>query len=280
MDSGSRRVNGARRAPQTGASTMPEKILVVDVGGTHVKVHLTSHRGGWKIPSGKTMTASKMVKAVKRAVVGEQHDAVSIGYPGVVVHGRPAGEPFNLGGGWSKFDFEAAFGTPTRVLNDAAMQALGSYEGGRLLFLGLGTGLGSAMIVDGRVESMELAHLPYQKGKTYEDFAGKRGRKKLGHKKWRRVVAKMIARLRAALEPDQVVVGGGNAKHLGKLPKGVRLGSNASAFLGGVRLWRHELNASNPPRRPATPGGSMPARRSRAAAGPTPAPVLPPIRAT
>ncbi len=213
------------------------RILVVDVGGSHVKVHLGTHPSPWRIPSGKRMTARQMVREVKRAVGAEAYDAVSIGYPGVVVHGRPAGEPFNLGKGWQGFDFARAFGRPVRVVNDAAMQALGSYRKGRLLFLGLGTGLGSAMIVDGLVEAMELAHLPYKNGKTYEDYAGARGRKKVGRKKWRTRVLKIIACLRAAFEPDDVVVGGGNAKDLGRLPRGVRLGDNANAFVGGVRLW-------------------------------------------
>jgi hypothetical protein len=214
------------------------KVLVVDVGGTHVKVALTGRAEIWKLPSGKKLTARRMVRDVRRAVGGEKYDVVSIGYPGIVVHGRPAGEPFNLGGGWARFDFGKAFGKPVRIINDAAMQALGSYRGGRLLFLGLGTGLGSAMIVDGVVQAMELAHLPFKNGKTYEDYAGKRGRKRLGDKKWRKNVLEILACLRGALEPDDVVVGGGNAEHLGALPTGVRLGSNANAIVGGARLWQ------------------------------------------
>jgi polyphosphate glucokinase len=163
-------------------------------------------------------------------------DVVSIGFPGPVLRGRPVCEPRNLGGGWVGFDFEAAFGRPVRVINDAAMQALGSYEGGRMLFLGLGTGLGSALVVGGRIEPLELAHLPYRK-RTYEDYVGRRGLERLGRKKWRRAVADTVERLREALRPDYVVLGGGNARKLEQLPPGVRAGSNAHAFEGGFRLW-------------------------------------------
>ena len=185
------------------------------------------------------MTAKDMVTRVRKAVAvaGWTYDAVSIGYPGPVVHGRPVGNPKNLGGGWIGFNFKRAFARPVKVVNDAAMQALGSYKGGRMLFLGLGTGLGSALIVDGILEPMELAHLPYKKGRTYEEYVGRRGLKRLGKKKWRRHVADVIERMRAAFEVDDVVVGGGNCKLLRKLAKGVRLGSNANAFAGGFRLW-------------------------------------------
>jgi polyphosphate glucokinase len=213
------------------------RVLVIDVGGSNVKVHLEGREGVWKIPSGPAMTAREMVGKVKAVLGAETYDVISMGYPGVVVHGRPAGEPFNLGGGWSGFDFARAFGHPVRLANDAALQALGSYDRGRLLFLGLGTGLGSAMIINGVVQSMELAHLPYKKGRSYEDFVGKRGRKRLGKKKWRKAVLDMIARLRAALLPDSVVIGGGNAKDLKRLPAGVRVGNNTNAFVGGLRLW-------------------------------------------
>ena len=214
------------------------KILVVDVGGTHVKALATGHKEPVKIPSGPKMTAKEMVRAVRKAVAGWKYDAVSIGFPGAVLHGKPVSEPRNLGGGWVGFNFKRAFGCPVQVINDAAMQALGSYKGGRMLFLGLGTGLGTALIIDRILEPMELAHLPYKKGCTYEEYVGNAGLRRLGKKKWRRNVADVVTRLQAALEVNDVVVGGGNAKLLHKLPAGVRLGANANAFLGGFRLWR------------------------------------------
>jgi polyphosphate glucokinase len=213
------------------------KTLVIDVGGTHVKVLVSGKRVARRIDSGPSLTPSRMVKAVKRLTEDWAYDAVSIGYPGVVVHERIAAEPRNLGRGWVGFDFAKAFRCPVKLTNDAAMQALGSYEGGRMLFLGLGTGLGSSMIVDGRLEPMELAHLPYRKGRTYEDYVGAAGLKRLGEGKWRKHVWAVVGILRAALEPDYVVVGGGNAKRLGRTPRGVRLGKNTNAFLGGYRLW-------------------------------------------
>jgi polyphosphate glucokinase len=213
------------------------KTLVIDVGGTHVKVLATGHETPLKIPSGPTMTAEKMVAAVREATADWQYGRVSIGYPGYVFRGKPVNEPRNLGQGWVKFDFEKAFGCPVRIINDAAMQALGSYQGGRMLFLGLGTGLGSALIIDGVLEPMELAHLPYRKGKTYEDYVGLRGLRRLGKKRWREQVALVVEQLRAALEPDDIVIGGGNAKLLKELPPGARLGDNANAFVGGFRLW-------------------------------------------
>src|SRR5512137_2053246 len=210
------------------------KILVIDVGGTHVKVLASGHKKRVEIPSGPKMTPAKMVVAVRAATAGWEYDAVSIGYPGPVVHGRPLSEPHNLGRGWVGFDFKKAFGgRPVKIINDAAMQALGSYKGRRMLFLGLGTGLGSAFIVDGVLEPMELAHLPYKKGHTYEDYIGKAALKRFGKKKWRRCVADVVTRLKAALEADDVVVGGGNARFLRTVPKGVRLGANANAFTGG-----------------------------------------------
>jgi predicted NBD/HSP70 family sugar kinase len=217
-----------------------KRVLVIDVGGTHVKVLATGHRHPIKIPSGPSMTAKRMVRAVRKATAGWDFDVVSIGYPGAVLHGKPASEPHNLGGGWVGFNFRRAFGRPVRILNDAAMQALGSYRRGRLLFLGLGTGLGTALIVDGVLEPMELAHLPYKKGRTYEEYVGKTGLKRLGKRKWRRHVDDVITRLKTALEVDEVVIGGGNAKLLKRLPRGVRLGTNANAFLGGYRIWRAE----------------------------------------
>jgi polyphosphate glucokinase len=190
-----------------------------------------------KIPSGPKMTAKKMVQEVRQATKDWNYSLVSIGYPGPVVHGRPLCNPHNLAGGWVGFDFRKAFGRPVKIVNDAAMQALGIYHGGRMLFLGLGTGLGSAMIVDGILEPMEVAHLPYKKGRTYEDYLGIRGLERLGKKKWRRNVADVAEELKNALEADYVVLGGGNAKLLKTLPPGCRLGDNSTAFTGGFRLW-------------------------------------------
>jgi predicted NBD/HSP70 family sugar kinase len=214
------------------------KVLVVDVGGTHVKVRAAGHKGEAKIDSGPKMTAASMVKDVLAASNGWDYSAVSIGYPGPVIQGKPVSEPHNLGPGWVRFNFEKAFGCPVRLVNDAAMQALGSYEGKRMLFLGLGTGLGAAMIVDGVIEPMELAHLPYKKGRTYEDYVGERGLERLGKKKWRAHVFDVVERLKAALEADYVVIGGGNARLLKALPPGSRLGDNENAFKGGLRLWQ------------------------------------------
>jgi len=211
-------------------------VLAVDVGGTHVKILATGQDEPRKFPSGPKLTPKKMVAAVKKLAQGWKYDAVSIGYPGVVIHGRPVSEPRNLGKGWVGFDYRAAFGKPVKMINDAAMQALGSYKGGKMLYLGLGTGLGSTMIVDGIVEPMELAHLPFKKG-TFEDYVGLRGLEKRGKKKWRRHVEDVVARLSAALEPDDIVLGGGNARKLKDLPPGCRPGDNANAFLGGFRLW-------------------------------------------
>ena len=213
-------------------------ILAIDVGGTHIKVLASGRRTPLEIASGPRMTAKEMVRDVRKGTTGWRYSVVSIGYPGPVLHGKPVSEPVNLGGGWVGFDFAKAFGCPVRMINDAAMQALGSYKGGRMLFLGLGTGLGSALIVDGALEPMELAHLLYRKGQTYEDRVGKAALDRIGKKKWRRHVADVVTRLQAALEPDDVVLGGGNAKFLRTLPKGTRLGSNANAFAGGYRLWK------------------------------------------
>jgi polyphosphate glucokinase len=216
----------------------PQKnILVIDVGGTNVKVLATGQKEPVKIPSGPKMSAKKMVKEVREVAKNWDYSVVSIGYPAPVVHGHPLSEPHNLAGGWVGFDFRRAFGRPVKIVNDAAMQALGIYRGGRMLFLGLGTGLGSAMIVDGILEPMEVAHLPYKKGRTYEDFVGIRGLKRLGKKKWRRHVARIAEQLKNALEADYVVLGGGNSKLLKTLPPGCRLGDNSTAFTGGFRIW-------------------------------------------
>ena len=213
------------------------KVLVIDVGGTNVKILATGKRTPRKTASGPDMTARDMVDAVRRLAADWSYDVVALGYPGAVRAGRPAAEPKNLGKGWIGFDFEKAFGCPVKMINDAAMQALGSYEGGRMLFLGLGTGLGSALITDGVLVPMELAHLRYRKGRTYEDYVGLRGLKRFGKKKWRRYVMDIVTALKHALQADHVVLGGGNAKRLKCLPKDIRLGDNAHAFAGGFRLW-------------------------------------------
>ncbi len=183
------------------------------------------------------MSAEEMARRVRKAVAEWTFDAVSIGFPGPVLHGKPLSEPRNLGMGWVGFDFERAFGRPVKLINDAAMQALGSYRGGRMLFLGLGTGLGTTLIVDGVVAPMELAHLPYKKGRTYEEYVGKAGLEKWGLRRWRRHVADVVTLLSAALVADDVVIGGGNARRLRRVPAGARLGTNALAFVGGQRLW-------------------------------------------
>jgi polyphosphate glucokinase len=219
---------------------LSHKILVLDVGGTNIKVQATGQKQPRKIPSGPDMTAKDMVRDVKAATRDWKYDRVSIGYPGPVTAGHPVREPVNLGGGWVGFNYKKALGCPVRIVNDAAMQALGSYHGGRMLFLGLGTGLGSAMIVDGVLEPMELAHLPYKHGKTYEEYLGLRGLKRLGKKKWRKEVFKITEKLIGALQADYVVLGGGNAKKLKKLPPGARMGRNENAILGGFRLWAKE----------------------------------------
>src|SRR6266481_6392294 len=211
-------------------------VLVVDVGGTHVKILATGQKESREFPSGPTLTAKQLVTGVKKLAGDWKYDAVSIGYPGPVIRNRPLAEPHNLGRGWIGFDFKTAFKRQVKVMNDAAMQALGSYKGGKMLFLGLGTGLGSAMILDGIVEPMELGHLPYKKH-TFEDYVGRAGLERHGRKKWRRHVADVVARLIAALEPDDTVIGGGNVGKLKALPPHSRAGDNANAFRGGFRLW-------------------------------------------
>lgn len=212
------------------------KVLVVDVGGTHVKVLATGRNCPRKFASGPTLSAKEMVSGVLNAAKNWKYEVVSIGYPGVILRGKPVLEPTNLKPGWVGFDFEVAFGRPVRLINDAAMQALGSYRGGKMLFLGLGTGLGSTMIVDGIVVPMELGDLPYKNG-TYESYIGNRGLKRVGKKKWRQCVEDVVARLIAALEPEDVVIGGGNIHNLKKLPPICRAGKNTDAFRGGFRLW-------------------------------------------
>jgi len=213
------------------------KVLVIDVGGNHVKLATTEPRERASYQSGPRMTAASMVKQSTKAIAGWSYDAITLGYPGVVLGGRIAVEPHNLGGGWVGHDFKKSFGKPVKIVNDAAMQALGSYQGGRMLFLGLGTGLGSAMIVDGVLAPMELGHLPYRKGKSFEHYAGADGLERLGKKKWRRFVTDIVERLKKGLEVDYVVLGGGNARHLQTLPPATRLGDNSNAFDGGHRLW-------------------------------------------
>lgn len=218
------------------------KILVIDIGGTFLKLYSSDHVEPVKVPSSAKLTPAAMVKAVRAATAGWKYAAVSIGYPGPVVHGKPLHDPHNLGRGWVAFDFAKAFGCPVRLVNDAAMQALGSYRGGRMLFLGLGTGLGSAMVVDGVLEPMELAHLPYKNGRTFEEHVGATALKRAGEKRWTRQVMEVAARLKAALQADYVVLGGGNSKRLSHVPKGVMLGDNSNAREGGLRLW-HSAHA-------------------------------------
>jgi polyphosphate glucokinase len=223
-------------------------VLVVDVGGTHVKVLASGKKEPRKFPSGPKMTPKQMVSSIKQITSDWKYDVVSIGYPGLVHKGAPTVEPHNLGRAWVGFDFKAAFGRPVKIINDAAMQALGSYKKGLMLFLGFGTGLGAALVDQGIVVPMELGHLSYKKG-TYEDYLGIRGLKRLGKKKWKRTVAYGVARLFDAFHPDDVVLGGGNVKKLKQLPPGCRRGDNANAFLGGFRLWENANNG-----RPSTGG--------------------------
>jgi polyphosphate glucokinase len=212
-------------------------ILVIDVGGNNVKVGLGGQKEPIKVPSGPTMTAAQMVAGVKKATTGWKYDAVTIGFPGPVKNNQPAREPANLSTGWVKLDYAKAFGKPVRVVNDAALQALGGYTTGRMLFLGLGTGLGSTLVSDHSVVPLELAHLPYRKGGTYEDYVGERGLKRLGAKKWTKHVAAVVALLRDALQVDHVVLGGGQTKKLKELPPNVQLGTGDAAIVGGVRFW-------------------------------------------
>ena len=218
------------------------KVLVIDVGGTNLKVSQGGPESPLKIPSGRSLTPERMVADVQAATAGWEYEVVSIGFPGPVVDGRPSAEPRNLGEGWVGFDFERGFGRPVRVINDAAMQALGSYQGGRMLFLGLGTGLGSALVFEGVLAPLELAHLPYRKGRSYEDYLGVRGLDRMGKTKWQAHVANVVALLKHGLQVDYVVLGGGQTKKLDELPLDTRRGSNANAIAGGVRLWNDAKN--------------------------------------
>lgn len=234
------------------------RILVIDIGGTHVKVLATGQRRPVKIVSGPTMTPAEMVADVRTATAHWSYDAVAIGYPGPVVKDAPIVEPAHLGPGWVGFPFAEAFERPVRIRNDAAMQALGGYQGGRMLFLGLGTGLGSALVIDGHLQPLELAHLPYRKKRTFEDYVGDASLRHRGKPRWRRDVIDVVMRLRMAMQVEQVLLGGGNARHmrphLARLPEGTRIGGNADAFRGGMRLW---LDAHERVGRPArVPGGS------------------------
>ena len=215
------------------------KVLVIDIGGTHIKVYSTGRREPLKIDSGPTLTPKEMVEAVKAETSSWKFDVISIGYPGPVVHGKPLSEPANLGKGWLGFGFEKALGRPVKIINDAAMQALGSYRGGRMLFLGLGTGLGSALVVDGVLEPMELAHLLYKHGKTFEEFVGTAALKRVGEKKWIKNVFEVVEQLKEALQPEYVVLGGGNSRRLRTLPPDTILGNNEDARKGGLRLWEN-----------------------------------------
>ncbi|HEV2450249.1 MAG TPA: ROK family protein [Thermoplasmata archaeon] len=221
----------------TGARRRARRVLVVDIGGSHVKAILSHRPGTIRIPSGPKMDPGTMIRKLKGRLKGRWFDRVAIGYPGIVVHGRILHEPHNLGDGWVGFNFEKALGRPTRIINDAAMQAVGSYEGGRMLFLGLGTGLGTAMIVDGRLEPMELAHMRYKKGRSFEEYLGEAALERLGRRRWQKEVFAVVRLLTIALEPDYVVLGGGNLRKLKELPPRSRRGNNRNAFRGGERLW-------------------------------------------
>jgi len=237
------------------------KVLVIDIGGNSVKILVAGQIDPRKFPSGPTLTPRKMVAGVLKLTEDWKYDAVSIGYPGRVRNNRPSAEPVNLGKGWLKFDYEKAFGVPVKVMNDAAMQALGSYQGGKMLFLGLGTGLGTALVVDGSVVPMEIQHLPYKQG-TYESYLGLNGLERLGIRKWRDTFADVVTRLIFALELDDVVIGGGNVNKLDKLPPGCRAGDNALAFRGGFLLWEKEGRRKSD-KRVSRPKGTAKALQTR-----------------
>ena len=242
------------------------KVLVIDIGGTHIKIASTDNLVPIKIVSGPTMTAKQMVTDVLEATRDWQYDAISVGYPGPVVHDRPLAEPHNLASGWVGFPYGTAFPKPIRFINDAAMQALGGYTGGKMLFLGIGTGLGSALIADNVIIPLELAHLPYKKGRTYEEYIGLAGLERRSRKEWRTSVLDVVARFRAAFVADYIVLGGGNAKLMKKLPEGVLLGANSNAITGGIALW-HQPAASSP--RPAPLMETLDSRKNSPASEPT-----------
>jgi polyphosphate glucokinase len=242
-------------ARRKGTDVDVRHVLVVDVGGAHVKFRVAPRGVIREFASGPAMGPGRMTSQIRDLLGSTRYDAVSIGYPGLVFRGRIAAEPHNLGRGWVGYDFERAFGKPVRLINDAAMQAIGSYTGGRMLFLGLGTGLGATLIVDGVVEPTEIGHMPYKHGLTFEDYLGERGRRRRGNRKWRRAVKAVIGALEAAFEADYVVLGGGNAARVRKLPPGVRRGDNRRAFIGGLRLWQRDA---------LWPASAAPARRPRA----------------
>jgi polyphosphate glucokinase len=231
-------VKAATRASTKPPAKAPQRVLVIDIGGSHVKFRVGLRAKTVKFDSGPDLSGKDMAKRVAALASKSSYDAVSIGYPGIVVRGKIAAEPYNLAPGWVHYDFEKVFGAPVRVINDAAMQAIGSYEGGRMLFLGLGTGLGTTLIFDGIVEPMEMGHMPFRDGRSFEDFVGERGRLRMGTKKWRKVVGEAVDQLSKVMEPDYIVLGGGNAKRLKTLPDKVRLGDNDNAFKGGLRLWQ------------------------------------------
>jgi polyphosphate glucokinase len=243
-------MQGKRKAPAA-----PRRVLVIDVGGAHVKFRVGAHGPIQKFTSGPTMRPEGMIRRIVRLTRATPYDRVSIGYPGLVFRDRVAAEPHNLGKGWTGFDFARALGKPVRIINDAAMQAIGSYSGGRMLFLGLGTGLGATLIIDGVVEPTEVGHMPFRRGRSFEDWVGERGRERLGNRAWRKAVDEVVAALQAAFETDYIVLGGGNARRLKKLPPRVRLGDNRNAFIGGLRLWQRGA--------PALPAAATGARRRR-----------------
>ncbi len=229
------------------------KILVIDIGGSHVKALCTGVKRPRRFESGTTLTPAMMVASVQELAKDWSYEAISVGYPGPARDGHPTVEPAHLGSGWVGFDFTTAFGRPVKLVNDAAMQALGGYDGGRMLFLGLGTGLGSALVIEGHLHPLELAHLPYRKKRSFEDYVGERGRLRLGEEKWRRRVIDVVERLRAATQVEQVLLGGGNAQHLrahlDRLPVGTRIGGNADAFRGGFRMWEQPEDVAKAPAR-------------------------------
>ena len=237
-------------------------VLVIDIGGTHVKFIATGHDERREFESGPTLTPRQMVAGVRRLARDWNYDAIAMGYPGLVLGGRIVKEPANLAEGWIGFDFERAFDCPVKIVNDAAMQALGSYRGGTMLFLGLGTGLGSALVVDGHVVPMELAHLPYKKGEI-EDYVGLRGLERLGKRRWREHVEHLVGRFSLALHPDEIVIGGGNAKKIKTMPPSCREGDNANAFAGGFRLWE----GATPPVKLRPPAAVAPVRKPKVARG-------------